>query len=319
MKRLESIVVDVLRDFLVAHEILDELVEAHDVDRLEFADVAGWAGDDAASPLFRLKEHCHALVRSGNGRADAADEIGPAELLDLVVGSLFHEAMKLRENLYQIQHYAVRVERLRNRDLTLHAESMRELEHLLELSGRHLHEAFYEARSLMLLTRRHVRALMHAHAGSGLVARVLYEQADSVSRVFDVEAIESGEQPILESLYGGAAQAALAVARSFLESAYFEEALEALERASERGADAAETRVLMRYASGMRAFLAGSYRESIDALCSWVEHGGAENSPSQAHWAAAAMARLDKLVETEDSAELLARAKALTDELSRRT
>jgi len=319
MKRLESIVVDLLRDFLVAHEILDALVEAHDVDRLEFADVAGWAGDDASSPLFRLKEHCHALVRCGHGGAASVEEIGPAELLDLVVGSLFHEAMKLRENLYQIQHYAVRVERLRQRAHTLHAESMRELEHLLELSGRHLHEAFYEARSLMMLTRRHVRALMHEHARSGLVARALYEQSDSVARVFDAEAAENGEAPMLESLYGGAAQAALAVARSFLESAYFEEALEALEEASERGADAAETRTLMHYASGMRAFLAGSYRESLDSLCSWVELGGVETAPSQARWAAAAVARLDKLVETEDSAELLARAKDLSDELARRT
>ena len=40
MKRVESIVVDLLRDFLTAHEILDQLVEAHDIDQLEFADVA---------------------------------------------------------------------------------------------------------------------------------------------------------------------------------------------------------------------------------------------------------------------------------------
>ena len=316
MKRVESIVVDLLRDFLSAHEILDELVEAHDVDRLEFADVAAWAGDDASSALFRLKEHCHALVRVAGGEADG--EIGPAELLDLVVGSLFHEAMKLRENHYQIRTYAVRVERLRARADPAHAESTRELEHLLELSGRHLHEAFYEARSLMMLTRRHVRALLQEHADSGLVARALHERRESVDRVFDAEAADGTEVPLLDSLYGGPAQAALAVARSFLESAYFEEALTALGEAAERGADAATIRGLSRYAEGMHAFLTGSYRESIDALGAWVEYGVADEAPGQARFAGAALARLDKLVEGDDSAELLARAKQLCEELDRR-
>ena len=317
MKRVESIVVDVLRDFLAAHEILDELVEAHDVDRLEFADVKAWAGDDASSALFRLKEHCHTLVRRIG--ASGTGEIGPPELLDLVVGSLFHEAMKLRENLYQLRTYSSRVERLKTQGNPAHAESTRELEHLLELSGRHLHEAFYEARALMMLVRRHVRALLQDFADVGLVARALHEEAESVARVFDAEVAEGTERPLLDALYGGRSQAALAVARSYLESAYFEEALRALDVAAEGAAGAEAIRGVQRYAEGMRAFLAGSYRESIDALAAWIDQGGVEATPSQAVYARAALARLDKLVETDDSSELLARAKELCEEIDRRS
>ncbi len=314
MKRTESIVVDLLRDFLDAHETLARLVEAHDEDRLSFEEVAAWAGDDASSVLYRLKEHCHTLLRAA-GPPDAG-EIGPAELLDLVAGSLFHEAMKLRENLYQLEAYAARFERLRSRAKPSHAESIRELEHLLELSGRHLHEAFYEARSLMELARRHVRALLAENSSSGLLARCLHERAVQVDRVFVAPAYDGPGEDLLDELYGGAPAAALVVARSYLESAYFEEALEALELAAERGADPEQTRSLMHYAEGMRAFLAGAYRESVDSLSQWCDQGGAASSPVKARYAAAAMARLDKLVEGEDASEVVAWAKSLCDRLA---
>jgi len=316
MKRIESIVVDLLRDFLDAHETLAKLVEAHDADRLSFEDVAAWAGDDASSVLFRLKEHCHTLLRAQGPLGDG--EIGPAELLDLVAGSLFHEAMKLRENLYQLEAYAARFERLRKRAKPSHAESIRELEHLLELSGRHLHEAFYEARSLMELARRHVRALLVEHSSSGLLARCLHERAVQVDRVFVAPAYDGPGEDLLDELYGGSAAAALVVARSYLESAYFEQALEALELAADRGADPVRTRSLIRYAEGMRAFLAGAYRESIDSLAAWVEQGGADGAQAEARYAAAAMARMDKLVEPEDGEDLLGRAKRLSEQLARR-
>ena len=316
MKRTESIVVDLLRDFLAAHQALAKLVEAHDDDRLLFEDVAAWAGDDASSVLYRLKEHCHTLLRADGSLHDG--DIGPAELLDLVAGSLFHEAMKLRENLYQLEAYATRFERLRARAKPSHAESIRELEHLLELSGRHLHEAFYEARSLMELARRHVRALLAEHSSSGLLARCLHEHAVQVDRVFVAPAYDGPGEDLLDELYGGSAAAALVVARSYLESAYFEPALEALDIAAERGADSSETRPLTCYAMGMRAFMAGSYRESIDSLFDWVEQGGADHAPTEARYAAAAMARMDKLVESEDAHELLGRAKELSEQLERR-
>jgi hypothetical protein len=316
MKRTDSIVVDLLRDFLVAHEALDGLVAAHDQDRLEFEDVVVWAGDDASSVLFRLKEHCHTLLRA-DGPPDAG-EIGSAELLDLVVGSLFHEAMKLRENLYQVEAYARRFEKLRARARTTHAESLSELEHLLELSGRHLHEAFYEARSLMQLARRHVRGLLIEYASSGLVARCLYEHAEAVERVFapgEVDPADGIRPALVDELYGGQAQAALRVARSYLESAYFDEALEVLELAAEGGADPDEIGGLIFYARGMRAFMKGAYRESVDALGHWIDHGEAGGAPGEARYAAAAMARMHKLAEGDDAPELIARARQLCDAL----
>ena len=56
-------------------------------------------GDGEDSVLFRLKERCHALFRGGEQPSEVV--MRREALFDLAVGSLFHEAMKFRENLYQ--------------------------------------------------------------------------------------------------------------------------------------------------------------------------------------------------------------------------
>jgi hypothetical protein len=164
-----------------------------------------------------------------------------------------------------------------------------------------------------------VRALLAEHASSGLLARCLHENAVQVDHVFVAPAYDGPGEDLLDELYGGSAAASLVVARSYLESAYFEEALEALGLAVERGADASATRPLIRYAEGMRAFLAGAYRDSIDSLFDWVALGGAADAPTASRYAAAAMARIDKLVESEDGHELVGRAKELSEQLERCT
>jgi len=69
-------------------------------------------GDDERSVLFRLKERCHALFRGGDRAPGIATQ--REALFDLAVGSLFHEAMKFRENLYQRTVYGPKVRALRS-------------------------------------------------------------------------------------------------------------------------------------------------------------------------------------------------------------
>ena len=50
--------------------------------------------------LWRLKDLCHQLWRNANPQ----EEIN-GRLLDWVMGSIFHEAMKLKESIYMFQFY----------------------------------------------------------------------------------------------------------------------------------------------------------------------------------------------------------------------
>ena len=99
MRDLRFGLVDIIRDFLAVHDRATRLFDRRDRDGLRFEDVRSWVGEDAKSDLFRLKEACHAIFRPAVDTGATDMRVGA--LLDLAVGSLFHEAMKLRENLYQ--------------------------------------------------------------------------------------------------------------------------------------------------------------------------------------------------------------------------
>ena len=110
MDAVGSGLVDTLREYLEVHERLVELFARFRSGGLAFDSVRDLCDDSPNSPLFRLKERCHALFRDGE-RSDAP--VRREALFDLAVGSLFHEAMKFRENFYQLVVYAPKVRSLR--------------------------------------------------------------------------------------------------------------------------------------------------------------------------------------------------------------
>ena len=64
--------VDILREFLTAHEQLDQLAEKYKRDDLAFFDLQEFVGDSDNSVLFRLKEKCHSLFRPEEGGSKVA-------------------------------------------------------------------------------------------------------------------------------------------------------------------------------------------------------------------------------------------------------
>ena len=99
--------VDIVREYLDVNERMRDLFVHFRAGTLGFGPVRDLFADDERSPLFRLKERCHRLFRR---RGSNREPMWRAELFDLAVGSLFHEAMKFRENFYQQVVYAPRVE-----------------------------------------------------------------------------------------------------------------------------------------------------------------------------------------------------------------
>ncbi len=103
-------ILEILRDFVEVDRLVRGLARRHRAHGLRFPELAALIRDDESSVLFRLKERTHALFR-GPGSAMRGSTHREA-LFDLAVGSLFHEAMKLRENLYQREVYGPRVREL---------------------------------------------------------------------------------------------------------------------------------------------------------------------------------------------------------------
>jgi tetratricopeptide (TPR) repeat protein len=296
--------VDIVRDYLAADTLTRKLFARFRAGQLRFDEVQELVGDGEGSVLFRLKEHCHALFRPRDRSSSLT--IPREALFDLAVGSLFHEAMKFRENLYQHTVYGPKVRALRSAAGADADEIFREFEKILAAAAIRLEEALQETEALFAHTRAQFRVLLVAHRANGLVARYLIENAPLVGEVF-----AEGLDRLLAEIHESAARGYALAARSYLASGYFAPARAALGEALARSGEEEELRRLAAYAEGMDAYLEGRYCDAITDLERWLSLGPAPQESALADLAHAALSRVSALVEGPDAEEVAAAAGAL--------
>ena len=304
--RDESAIVDIAREFLAVHRELRRIAEHEAAGSLRFDEVRKFVGDDERSVLFRLKERCHALFRGDVGGGEL--EIGASALFDLAVGSLFHEAMKLRENLYQADVYAPKVAALRATGVADESGLLGEFDRLVSGARVRLAESIAESRVLLGQTTTQFRVLLRSHAANGLLARFVVESAARLA-----EAFACSEEQALADVHGSAAAAWRRAAWSYLESGFFAEASRALTSAEARGARGPDLARQRAFADGMSAYLAGRYDAAIGGIAAWIEATPAGDELRLAPLAASAMAGARKLVAGDMA--LAERAVALAERL----
>ena len=307
MKDVGSGLVDIVRDFLVVYRLMRSVFERFEMDELRFEDIDELMEDKESSVLFRLKERCHALFR------DQGTEIAMRReaLLDLAVGSLFHEAMKVRENLYQQEVYAPKIESLRRDVGDESGELFEEFEKILGASKVRLREALMESEVLLAQTRKQLRVVVADNGENGLLMRYLLEKRSLVEDVFDTDL-----EDLLVEIHGSAADGYTVAAHSYLASAYFGAALTALAAARD-SQGRSDLSGLVAYAEGMQAFQNGDYARSLEHLRAWIDAGPAGDEVARATLAHAAVSRIHHLVEGDDRERLVAAATELTTEIGR--
>jgi hypothetical protein len=305
MTDVSADLVDIVRDFTTVHRAMKQLFASYRSDELKFEDLRELIGDDEQSVLYRLKERCHALFRP----RDAASPLSTRGevLFDLAVGSLFHEAMKFRENFYQQEIYGPQVRAL-GADSTEEADVLfREFEKILANGSERLSEGLQETEILIEQTADQLRVLLSEHANNGFVARFLLENREQVDEVFGFS---------LESLFceiEGSARAGLELAgRSYLDSGFYREAELTFAAAIDSDGDAVDLERLSQYARGMAAYLAGNFAECVSRLAKWFD-GGAVNEENLLDIARAAVSKIDQLAEGDDSERVIAEAVALVE------
>jgi hypothetical protein len=305
--RAESAIVDIARDFLAAHRALRAIAASEAASVLRFAELRVFVGDDERSVLFRLKERCHALFRGDDS------EIGASALFDLAVGSLFHEAMKLREHVYQADVYAPKVAALRARGVSDESGLLAEFDKLVRDARVRLTESVAESRVLLGRTTAQFRVLLRSYADNGLLARFVVENAAELADAFG-----GSEDAALADLHGSAGAAWRRAAWSYLASGFFAEATRALAEAERRGERGAELERQRAFAEGMSAYLAGSYEAALRGIEAWVNAQPAGDELRLAPLAASAMGGAKKLAASDAAlaqraAQLAERLRALTN------
>lgn len=293
--------VDIIREFLAAHRLMRRLFDRYRRGELRFVELDALIGDHEESVLFRLKERCHALFRTDD---DGSRQVRHQEVLfDLAVGSLFHEAMMLREDFYQREAYGPRMRELRSQAGDEAAALIREFERILSASR--VDELVQEVEALFERTGEQLIRLLGAHRQEGLAARCLIENRMLVEEVFPEEF-----DALLGRLYGDAVAAYAFAGRSYLTSGYFGEAERAFAEAIARGGQRQELERLCTYARGMRAYRSGDYAESVSRLGQWLGDGAPADG-ELTELAQAAVSSIGKLARGEGSERVAADAEAL--------
>lgn len=304
--RAPTQILEILRDFVEVHRLVRELAERHRSEGLRFERLAGLIEDDEGSVLFRLKERTHRLFRTPRGESRAPTH--REALFDLAVGSLFHEAMKLRENVYQREIYGPRVR-------ALHSDAEQESKALFDEFDRMLgsvearvDEGVQELETLVQRTADQLRLLIAQPPDDG-ATRFMTERPEEVEAVFGVSLAHQ-----LEVMFGSVSRGFERAGHSYLTSGFFASAADCFDRSLQLQPDA-QVAALRDYARGMQAYVTRDYGACVGYLASWASTGPTDGA--RCGLARDAVSSIARLVEGDDRTRISREASELLRALER--
>jgi hypothetical protein len=298
-------ILEILRDFVEVDRLVRGLARRHRAHGLRFPELAALIRDDEGSVLFRLKERTHAHFRGPGGTLRGSTH--REALFDLAVGSLFHEGMKLRENLYQREVYGPRVRALQSDAGEESKALFDEFEKMLGAVDERLDEGVRELETLVQRTADQLRLMIAERPDDGAV-RFATERPEEVETIFGIPL-----DVLLEEMYGSVARGYERAGRSYLSSGAFESARDCFDRAlAQTEADPALER-LLNYAEGMNAYITRDYASSVRHLAVWADSGSLD--PELVALARDAVSSVVQLADGEDRMQIAGEANVLLGRL----
>lgn len=175
--------------------------------------------------LWSLKDRCHQLWRG----ADPEREMNGC-LLDWLLGSIFHEAMKLKENIYMLEYYGPLAEKMKKKNA---AETIKfcgiECQQFLERSRKEINQEMENLGFLFGRANYLMRNLVIDQAENYLLVRFLIEQSEVTENLWS----ESLEHLFTDMYPQGPAAGFCLAARSYLEGDWVDLAKKAYGKARE--------------------------------------------------------------------------------------
>ena len=141
---------------------------------IAFSIMDAWVGmESRKGPLWNMKDHSHQLFRSNQYPSSLYEH-----LLDWTIGSIFHEAMKLKEDAYQVESYKPLLELEINSekyDLEL-SHIINEYFSLIEKVSVNLDEELKSIEALFAKALYHLEEILIAWKDNALLVRFLLER-----------------------------------------------------------------------------------------------------------------------------------------------
>lgn len=213
MINLEKKQIDLIKESICVYTKCVECKTLFKRNQLSFAKIEEFVDDKGESCLFKLKEMCHELFRT-------SDEAHYKEkLYDITVGYIFHEAMKLRENLYQLEYYRPNRDNVSERLTDFEKKIVHEIESLTKKADKRLSEGLKEIRVLMKELVGQLKGLIQLYNSNYLIPRFVLENEKALITIYGKKGFEN----LLNDLYhDGRSLLLYMAAKSYLESEYYE-------------------------------------------------------------------------------------------------
>lgn len=213
LANLQKKQIDLIRESMCVYTKCMECKDLYKAGKLCFATIEDFVDDRGKSCLFKLKEMCHELFRN-------SDEASYKEkLYDITVGYIFHEAMKLRENLYQLEYYTPGYNGAAQELTSQEKKIVHEIESLVKKAEKRMKEGFKEIKILLRELVGQMKDLIKLYQGNYLLPRFIFENEKSIIRIYG----RKGFADLIGELYkDGRTRLMMRAAESYLTSEYYE-------------------------------------------------------------------------------------------------
>lgn len=253
------IILEIVRDYLYSYIHFQSIYDQYKAQTLSFDDVEKFVTDkDPTLPLFNLKESCHMLFRY-QGEKECSDE---EKLLDLAVGSIFHEAMKIREDLYLLEVYKPRYLQVQNSQDSSDYKSnlLQEFTKIGLRTEKRLAESILETRRLLHDTLKQLAHLLPRYRDNHVLMRFLLHNKELLQQAFGKR---KGLQVIADMYPGGLGEAYDVEGRDYLASEHYDLAAEFFSHALKYRIHDQVLQGLYLYARGMDGYYKNRYPATL--------------------------------------------------------
>jgi len=253
-------IVTIVYSFLHAFRTFRQIENDYKEGSLRFSELAKFVDDRGQSFLFTLKTTCHDLFRQSSSYTTQKEQI-----FDLTVGSIFHLAMKLREDIYQLEFYGPKYTELSEKGDEHQGQEalMLTFKETLSRAITSLREGMEEVATLMEDSFRQFKDLLREYRENGLLLRFILEERQLLEGVFG----ENGPGEVFRFLYPHDEFKPYRLAgESYFDSAFYSRAIHAFSQALEKcpGDESLQFKIFL--SQGMEHFYAYNLNEALQSL-----------------------------------------------------
>ena len=215
-ERKDLFVKNVLRDFIHSYSFFLKIKKKYRDTGITYEGLDNWVGTQTdRGTLWVLKDNCHRLWKN----IDPDSQPEPF-FFDWMVGAIFHEAMKLKENAYMVDRYHP-VYQIASTTATAY-DGQENCQYFFEETLEDIQRGINRLENLFMCAAEHLKSLLIAERDNSLLVRFMLEHKSDINKLWHKS---GGLNQTLDAIFpSGLDEAYCMAGENYLEGSWYEEA-----------------------------------------------------------------------------------------------